>query len=225
VILKIIHVNKNQLANIEQQYIRRLIAEGENQQVDFKFAINDSRKIARTLVAFANTDGGKLLVGVKDNGSIAGVRSDEEYYMVEAAANMYCKPAIPFNVKKWIVDKKTILEISIQHNSDPSFAKDENGKWMAYIRVNDQNILANRILIEVWKRKKKLRGTFIEYSKNENMLLSYLSVDKKITLSKFTRISKLTVREAEKILINLLCLDIIQMELSEKGAMYSLKKL
>jgi predicted HTH transcriptional regulator len=218
-------VNKNQLANIEQQYIRRLIAEGENQQVDFKFAINDSRKIARTLVAFANTDGGKLLVGVKDNGSIAGVRSDEEYYMVEAAANMYCKPAIPFNVKKWIVDKKTILEISIQHNSDPSFAKDENGKWMAYIRVNDQNILANRILIEVWKRKKKLRGTFIEYSKNENMLLSYLSVDKKITLSKFTRISKLTVREAEKILINLLCLDIIQMELSEKGAMYSLKKL
>jgi predicted HTH transcriptional regulator len=148
-------VNKNQLADTEQQYIKRLISEGENQRIDFKFAINDSRKIARTLVAFANTVGGKLLVGVKDNGAIAGVRSDEEYYMVEAAANMYCKPAIPFTVKKWIVDKKTILEISIQHNENPSYVKDENGKWMAYVRVNDQNILANRILIEVWKRKKK----------------------------------------------------------------------
>lgn len=218
-------MNKNQLADTEQQYIKRLISEGENQRIDFKFAINDSRKIARTLVAFANTNGGKLLVGVKDNGAIAGVRSDEEYYMVEAAANMFCKPEIPFTVKKWIVDKKTILEISIQHNENTSYVKDENGKWMAYVRVKDQNILANRILIEVWKRKKKSRGIFIEYSKNENKLLSYLSDGKKITLSKYTRISKLTVKEAERILINLLCLDVIQMELSEKAALFSLKKL
>jgi hypothetical protein len=74
------------------------------------------------------------------------------------------------------------------------------------------------------KERKKNRGIFIEYSKNENKLLSYLSDGKKITLSKFTRISKLTVKEAEKILINLLCLEVIQMELSEKGAMFSLKK-
>ena len=217
-------MNKNQLANTEQQYIKSLIAKGENQQLDFKFEINDSRKIARTLVAFANTDGGKLLVGVKDNGAISGVRSDEEYYMVEAAANMFCKPEMPFDVKKWIVDKKIVLEISVQQGRNPFFAKDENGKWMAYVRVNDQNILANRVLIEVWKRKKKPHGIFIKYSKNENDLLLYLSENKKISLSKYTRVSKLTIKEAEKILINLLCLDVIQMELSEKGALYSLKK-
>jgi len=217
-------MNKNQLANTEQQYIKSLIAEGENQHLDFKFEINDSRKIARTLVAFANTNGGKLLVGVKDNGAISGVRSDEEYYMVEAAANMFCKPEIPFDVKKWIVDKKIVLEISVKQGSDPFYAKDENGKWMAYVRINDQNILANRVLIEVWKRKKKPQGTFIKYSKNENDLLSYLMENKKISLSKFTRVSKLTVKEAEKILINLLCLDVIQMELNEKGALYCFKK-
>ncbi len=216
-------MDKNQLAHTEQQYLKRLIAGGENQRLDFKFEISDSRKIARTLVAFANTDGGKLLVGVKDNGAIAGVRSDEEYYMVEAAANMYCKPAIPFKVKKWIIDKKTVLEVSISQNNNPSFAKDENGKWMAYVRVNDQNILANRILIEVWKRKRKPRGTFIEYTNNENKLLSYLSENKNITQSKFKRISKLTNKEAEKILINLLCLEVIQMELTEKCALFSLK--
>ncbi|RLD33003.1 MAG: ATP-binding protein, partial [Bacteroidetes bacterium] len=71
-------------------YIKDLIAEGEHQRLDFKFEISDSKKIARTLAAFANTDGGRLLVGVKDNGVIAGVRSEEEYYMVEAAASMYC---------------------------------------------------------------------------------------------------------------------------------------
>jgi predicted HTH transcriptional regulator len=217
-------MNKNQLANTDQQYIKNLISKGENQQLDFKFEINDSRKIARSLVAFANTDGGKLLVGVKDNGAISGIKSDEEYYMVEAAANMYCKPEIPFKVKKWVVDKRIVLEIIVQQDRKPFFAKDENGKWLAYVRVNDQNILANKILIEVWKRKKKLQGTFIKYSKNENVLLSYLDENNKISLSKFARISKLTIKEAETILINLLCLEVIQMELTEKGASFSLKK-
>ena len=71
----------------DTQYIYALIAEGEHQQQDFKFEISDARKIAKTLSAFSNTDGGRLLIGVKDNGKIAGVRSDEEQYMIEAAAH------------------------------------------------------------------------------------------------------------------------------------------
>ncbi len=86
-----------------------MIAEGEHQTQDFKFAINDSKKIARSLSAFANTEGGRLLLGVKDNGKIAGVESDEEYYMIEAAANTHCKPSVPFETRKWDVDGKTVL--------------------------------------------------------------------------------------------------------------------
>ena len=52
----------------DTDYIHALIAEGEHQQQDFKFEISDARKIAKTLSAFANTDGGRLLIGVKDNG-------------------------------------------------------------------------------------------------------------------------------------------------------------
>ncbi|WP_292288915.1 RNA-binding domain-containing protein [Marivita sp.] len=55
---------------MSKSYIQQLIREGEHQKQDFKFAVNDARKIARSLVAFANTDGGKLLIGVKDNGVI-----------------------------------------------------------------------------------------------------------------------------------------------------------
>ena len=78
----------------DTQYIHALIAEGEHQQQDFKFEISDARKIAKTLSAFSNTDGGRLLIGVKDNGKIAGVRSDEEQYMIEAAARLYCRPEV-----------------------------------------------------------------------------------------------------------------------------------
>lgn len=72
----------------DTQYIQQLVNEGEHIHQDFKFEISDAHKIAKSLSAFANTEGGRLLVGVKDNGKIAGIRSEEEIYMIEAAATM-----------------------------------------------------------------------------------------------------------------------------------------
>ena len=84
--------------------IEALIEQGEHQQLDFKFEVSDSKKIARTLSAFANTDGGRLLIGVKDNGAISGVRSEEEYYMIEAASKMYTHPEVVHAVTRRVVD-------------------------------------------------------------------------------------------------------------------------
>ena len=72
----------------DTDYIHALRVEGEHQQQDFKFEISDARKIAKTLSAFANTDGGRLLIGVKDNGKIAGVRSEEEVVLIEAGTTL-----------------------------------------------------------------------------------------------------------------------------------------
>lgn len=55
----------------DEYYIQKLIDEGEHVHQDFKFAISDARKIAKSISAFSNTGGGRLLVGVKDNGKIA----------------------------------------------------------------------------------------------------------------------------------------------------------
>lgn len=99
-------------------HIHRLIAEGEHQMLDFKFEISDCRKIARSLVAFANTDGGRLLIGVKDNGVISGIRSEEEKHMIEASALMYCKPKVKYTVKEWNLNGKIVLEVIIPKNED-----------------------------------------------------------------------------------------------------------
>ncbi len=146
-------------------FLHKLIEQGEHQQQDFKFCINDSKKIAKSLVAFANTKGGRLLIGVKDNGKIAGIKSDEEFYMVESAAKIYSKPAIIFLTKQWHVDGKTVLEIQIEpSNEKPHFAKDENGKWLAYIRSADENLLAHKIQIEFWKKQNSSQGIHFSYS-------------------------------------------------------------
>ena len=70
----------------DRQYLLRLIKEGEHQQQDFKYRVTDAEKLARSVSAFANTDGGRLLIGVRDDGHLSGVRSEEEIYMMHKAA-------------------------------------------------------------------------------------------------------------------------------------------
>ncbi|HOI86352.1 MAG TPA: ATP-binding protein [Lentimicrobium sp.] len=204
-------------------HIRKLINEGEHQQLDFKFGISDSKKIARSIAAFANTDGGRLLVGVKDNGTIAGVRSDEEFYMVEAGAGLYCRPEVHFEMKEWEENGKTVLEIIIpKSDKSPHSAPDKDGNYRVYVRVGDQNYPANGVLKKVWKKMKDPKGVYIEYGTTERTLLAYLEVHQKITLSAFRRIAGYSLPRCEHILADFIVLKIIMMNYSEAGVYYSL---
>ncbi|MBP7497563.1 MAG: ATP-binding protein [Bacteroidales bacterium] len=204
-------------------YLKKLIEGGENSQLDFKYEISDSRKIAKSLSAFSNTEGGRLLLGVKDNGSIAGVRTEEEYYMLEKAVLSYCKPEIIFSLKEWKIDKKTVLEVLIPSGrKKPYLALDEADKWLAYIRVNDQNLLANTVLLKYWKREKFESDTFIKYTDKEKFLLDYLTDNKKITLEEFVLYAGIKRQKAENILVNFLCMKIIGIHITEKEFYFSL---
>lgn len=206
-------------------YIQKLILQGEHQTQDFKYCISDSRKIARSLVAFANTDGGRLLIGVKDNGRIAGVRSDEEYYMVESAAKIYSRPEINFTTRQHSVDGKTVLEVIIDPSEQkPHFARDDEGKWWAYFRKDDENRLASKIMIEVWKRQKSRVGILINYSEDEKILLDYLENNEKISVSKYARIAHLSYKKAEQIIINFRSLDILKDTFGDNRIDYSINE-
>jgi len=206
-------------------HIQNLIAEGEHQQLDFKFEISDARRIARTLVAFANTDGGRLLIGVKDNGVIAGMRSDEEFYMVEAAAKMYCKPQVEFNLKVWTVNGKKVLEIIIKKSIlKPHYAAHKDGKWLVYIRVADENLLANRVLLKVWEKEKQPKGVFLKFTETEKLLLDYLEYHQSITLSKFVKISGISRTRAESILIKFILLRTIRIIFTMQNTFYEIRE-
>lgn len=207
------------------RYIKELIKQGEHQELDFKFEISNSKKIARTLSAFSNTDGGKLLVGVKDNGKISGVRSEEEVYMVKGSADLFCKPPIPLKIDSWEISGKTVLEVTVQKAKErPVYAKDDSGQWKAWIRKEDENFIANRILIKSWARKNRKRGTFLEMTEKEKSFLKHLDEHQIINFSKLRRITKSTSPQTEILLINFLSLDIIELEYLPKGIYYKYKQ-
>lgn len=205
-------------------YILKLIAQGEHHQLDFKFEISDSKKIARSLVAFANTDGGKLLVGVKDNGAIAGVRSEEEYHMVEAAAQLYCRPEVKFTTKEWIVHGKKILEVLVPKDKDIKHkAPDKNNEYKFFVRVHDQNILADSVLLKLWEKQLDNTPIQVFVTETELGLLRYLEKNEFISADEFIRMQGITRQKAEIILVNFIRLSIIDMIMSEKGTKFVLK--
>lgn len=215
----------NEFKSGSDTYIKKLILSGENQQLDFKFEISDSRKIAKTLVAFSNTDGGTLLIGVKDNGRIAGVHSDEEFYMVQAAAGMYCKPEVLFDSKRWVVDGKTVLEVIIPRGKNiPYFAQTEPERWLAYIRVKDENIFASAVHLKVWKKKNHNRGILVEYSDKVKILLKYLELNPSISISRFCRTAFLPKSAAENIIADLIYFGLIEIVYQDNHFKFQLKR-
>ena len=204
-------------------YIKNLIKEGEHQMLDFKFEISDSKKIARTLVAFANTDGGRLLIGVKDNGSISGIRSEEEKYMVQTAAELFCQPEVAFEAKEWTVNGKTILEVIVPKSKFHKHkAPDHSNIYKVYTRVKDQNILADSILLKIWKYQNNKQNVKITFNEAEMFLLKYLNENKKITVRDFIEKANVNKKEAERILVNFTLTNVIKYEITEKVTFFTL---
>lgn len=192
-------------------YIQQLIDQGEHQQLDFKFEVSDAKKIARSLVAFANTDGGRLLIGVKDNGVITGVRSNEEAYMIETAAHLYTKSEVEFSIVNHKVAGKSVIEVVVEPSGEkPHFAPGKNDKWTAYIRVKDENQMANKVMIKVWERQTQPKGIYLKFTDAEKKVLEYVEINGEITFTKASRIAKASRNKTENILANFVAIGVIE---------------
>ena len=131
----------------DRRYLLSLISEGEHQQQDFKYRVSDAQKLAKSVSAFANTDGGRLLIGVRDDGNLSGVRSEEEIYMMHQAAYRYCQPEASIKFDTYHVDGRTIVIATVPPSDRrPICAISEDGRKRAFIRIADENIVASRPL-------------------------------------------------------------------------------
>ena len=190
-----------------------LIAQGEHQQQDFKYQISSISKIAHSLSAFANPDGGRLLVGVRDNGRIAGVQSDEEIYMIDAAARSYCRPEVECLMETVQVQGKTVLIATIEPSEQrPVQAREPDGTWRAYVRVKDENIVATPVHIQLWRRNSQDNGPFLAFSEQERTILNLFNqYPEGLTLNQFCRRSLLPRPKAIRLLADFVRFQLVQM--------------
>lgn len=203
--------------------VKKLIFEGESVTVDFKKTITSCEKIARTMVSFANNKGGKLLIGVTDDGTIKGVKSDdEERYMITKAAHLFSRPALEPTFEEVYFDDKLVLVVDTPASElKPHYALAEDGKWWAYVRVKDKSVLASKIVLEVLKRSSNDQGVLIEYSDNERTLLGHLEKAGRITIKECSELLKVGRRRAQNVLVDLILSGIIKINTTEKEEYYT----
>jgi predicted HTH transcriptional regulator len=205
--------------------LQDLIDQGEHVNQDFKFRIDDQRKIARTLCAFANTSGGRLLIGVKDNRKIVGCNPEEEFHMLEGAAQLFCQPELAITSKIWQEDFRLVLEVYVEKSPNgPHKAKDDDGKWKPYIRIKDKTTAVNKILEWVWVEQKRKTARPEHFGEDELHLLRIIGQFQPVTLSKLYRESKLPLRRVDRMLVLFICWELVEIVFENDGIYYRLKE-
>lgn len=125
--------------------LQQLIRGGESVTLEFKQTVSHPEKIAKTLVAFANTEGGKLVVGISDRKEIIGVDPEEEKFALQIAASKYCHPTIELIYSEAEIDDKTVLIAEVAPGNTAHFyMKGSNEPQQFYVRQNNQNKLLTR---------------------------------------------------------------------------------
>ena len=114
---------------------------GESKNVEYKVAVPDkSEKYMKTVVAFANTQGGRLVIGVDDKTHRAvGVDSNSLFPIMDALANAIsdsCEPQIIPDIEPQTVDGKTVIVITVEAGKNrPYYIKSKGKEKGTYIRV------------------------------------------------------------------------------------------
>jgi len=216
-------LNNHGRQHYNKMTIKRLIFDGEGVSLDFKKTITSCEKIAKTMVSFANNKGGRLLIGVLDDGTIKGVKSeDEERYMITRAAHFFARPALEPIFEEVYIDDKLLVVVEIEPSTTkPHYALGDDGKWWVYIRVKDKSVLASKIVVDVLKRADDSQGVLIEYSSKEKALLEYLDLNDRITVKEFCELLNMSRRRAQRILINLVLSGLIRVHTTEKEEFYT----
>lgn len=196
----------------DKQYLQRLILEGEHLQQDFKYRVSDARKLAKSVSAFANTDGGRLLIGVRDDGHMSGVRDEEEIFMMHQAAYRYCRPEASIKFDTFHVEGRTIVIATVPPSDKrPICAINEDGRQRAYIRIADENIVASPVHLAIWRESENTQGAMMTYTDTVQKLITTMQ-DQRLTLNQLVRRSAIPRHKVITILARLIRFHVAQWE-------------
>ena len=212
----------------EKRYLLQLIREGEHQQQDFKYRVADACKLAKSVSAFANTDGGRLLIGVRDDGHLSGVRSEEEIFMMHQAAYKYCKPEASIKFDTYHVDGRTIVIATVPPSKrKPVCAINEVGEERAYIRIADENIVASPVHLAIWREQQSERGAMMTYTDTVQQLLRAMHSEapkgksESFTLNQLVRRSRIPRHKVITLLARLIRFGLARWQYAEQQFFFS----
>jgi predicted HTH transcriptional regulator len=200
-----------------------LIAQGEGIQLEFKRRATHPEKVVREMIAFANTQGGTVLVGVDDDGTIPGLKYPEEEWIGISISLGKCKPEILYHQSILeMANNRFIIRIDVPaSNKRPHLYYTDKETVDTFVRVRDMSIKASPEMQEIIRRNRKKKDKQFTYGEYEHLLMKYLEDNKTITLRQFRELTGLNRFKASRKLVLLVLAGVLRITATEKGDLYS----
>lgn len=212
---------------MDYKALKDLVRQGEGKHLEFKLKTNHPEKIIREVVAFANSDGGILLIGIGDDKTIQGLKYvDEDEYLLVRAINKHCYPPIDYSLERIpLPGERDVLMLRIPrshtrpHYVIPDFNDQENKK--AYVRVADKSVQASKEMREILKGERNERNIRFTYGDKERALMQHLEQHQTVTVDAFASVANIPRRIASRTLVLLVLANVLQVHPDESMDKYT----
>lgn len=213
---------------MDRKKVLSFIEQGEGISVEFKQRFSSYEKIAKEMIAFANTRGGFILLGVDDDKSIYGIESEKsDLELIKTTAEKYCEPPIDFKIDFFELKKKEILVVEIPESQNkPHRIQDYKSSLdlntaNVYVRVHDKSVLASKEMIKLLQTRTSGKAlTNYVVGSNEKIVFNYLDENETITVKELSRIANISERRASRTLIKLVRADLLYIHVKDNGENY-----
>jgi predicted HTH transcriptional regulator len=189
--------------------LRRLVALGEGPHLEFKLRVPRPDRIAKEVIALANSGGGRLLLGVGDDGALVGLKdAEEELFALREALDAHCEPPVRLRIEGVRVSRRReVLVIDVPRSAEkPHFLVGsgeggKNGKKTAYVRVGHESVEASREAVRLMKAERRPRDVRFTFGEREQQLMKYLERYERITVREYARLAALPLARASQTLV------------------------
>jgi predicted HTH transcriptional regulator len=195
--------------------LNEMIQGGENDKVEFKRKFSSPVKIAKEMIAFANSKGGTILFGIDDDKKVIGVESEKgELELINTAAKFNCEPEIFFTADIMLLKHKDIVVVNIEESKKKPhrlIEDDDSNDLKVYVRFNDKSILASKETVKILRNSNlDSPPAKVTIGQIEKSLFEYLDLNEKITVKGFKKLVNISDRRASRTLVNLVKANVIR---------------
>jgi predicted HTH transcriptional regulator len=202
-----------------------VIEEGEGPQVEFKRRFSTPEKIAREMIAFANTRGGYIIFGVDDDKEIVGVESEKsEAELVKDAAVNYCEPPVEYEIDFLeVYGKEVVIVLVPESGNKPHRLQDylnqlDVNKSVVLVRVNDKSIQASKEMVRILRaRSQNLSLKNYSIGSNEKTVFDYLDENETISVKELSELVNISERRASRTLVKMVRANLLLIHTKDNG--------
>jgi predicted HTH transcriptional regulator len=210
---------------MNRRELLEMIEEGENIQCEFKRHFTTPDKIAREMIAFANTKGGYIIFGVDDDREVVGVDSEKaESEMIKDAAENYCEPPLKYSIDFIELYGKEVVVVSIpESDNKPHRIQDYQNELdinnsVVLVRVNDKSMQASKEMVRILRANSAdLALKKYRIGQVEKMVFEFLAKYERISVKELSNLVNISERRASRTLVKMVRANLLLIHTKDNG--------